>query len=400
MHTFLPSATTADSRIRWLRLALIAAMLSGMLCSLPLWMSTRAYPLVPLFPAWMILPSSLGPVLLGLTLLSLVAAVWRFRPAIIFFLVAIIYLFGCDQNREQPWVYMYWVMLLLNLLPERVILPSCRLAFALVYLWAGIQKLNGKFFSAVPAWFVHPAEGWGLSHGVVAALQFGVALTPFLEMAIATGVWFRQTRWFAIVLAVTLHGTSLLFLGPLGHDINLVVWPWNIAMAVLLVILFGARECAALPQTFSQLRTSLGAVVIVGLYALLPVLSFFGLWDSYLSFSLYSGNLANADFYITQSLAQRLPRDMQTYVYPTRDYNPAYQAPYMFEHVMWATAILGTPPLPEPRGYATMFRYVSAYATNKDECWMFVQPRNSPVWVYRPGATNPVVFNNQSFSVP
>jgi uncharacterized membrane protein YphA (DoxX/SURF4 family) len=398
--TGLSLFSPADSRIRWLRVALIAAMLSGMLCSLPLWLSTRAYPFVPLLPAGLMLPPALGPLLLGLTLLSLVAATRCFRPAITVFLFVMLYLFGCDQNREQPWVYMYWVMLLLNLLPERVILPACRLALAFVYLWAGIQKLNGKFFSTIPAWFAHPAEDWNWPHPVVAALQFGIALTPFLEIFIGTGIWFRGTRWFAIVLAVTLHGASLLFLGPLGQDVNLVVWPWNIAMAALLVILFGARESASLPQTFSELCHSWGGALVLGLYGLLPVLSFFGWWDSYLSFSLYSGNLANADFYLTQSLAQRLPAQMQTYVYPTRDYNPAYQAPYMFEHVMWGTAVLGTPPLPEPRGYAAMFQYVSAYATNKDECWMLVQPRGGPIWIYRPGATNPVAFGNQSFSIP
>jgi hypothetical protein len=231
-------------------------------------------------------------------------------------------------------------------------------------------------------------------------LAIAVMLTPFLEIFIAIGVWFRKTRWFAIALAAILHGASLLFLGPIGHDVNSVIWPWNIAMFALLLILFGSKETASFSEIFRELRRSWGGAMVVGLYGLLPVLSFFGLWDSYLSFSLYSGNLSNADLYVTQSFAKRLPRDMQTYVYPTRNYNPAYQAPFMFEHVMWATAVLGTPPLPEQRGYAVMFRYVSAYATNKDECWMLVQPRGGKIWLYRPGSVSPTLFNNNSFSVP
>src|SRR5215469_6839742 len=99
-----------NSRVRWLRLVLLGATLSGMLCCIPLWLSTREYPLVPILPPWLILPSSCGPWLLGLVLLSLVAAARFFRPAILFFLAATLYLYGCDQNREQPWFYIYWVM--------------------------------------------------------------------------------------------------------------------------------------------------------------------------------------------------------------------------------------------------------------------------------------------------
>lgn len=382
---------SANPRVGWLRVTLLAATLSGMLCCIPLWLSTREYPLVPLFTSWPVLPVGLGPVLFGLTLASLVLALWFFRPAISFFLAATLFLYSCDQNRGQPWMYLYWVMLLLNLFPDKTALPACRLALALVYFWAGIQKLNGTFFTAIPAWFIQPAIGWGLPHFIVAGLRTSVLLTPFLEIFISTGVWFSKTRWLAIVITATLHGAALLFLGPLGYNLNLVVWPWNIAMVALLVVLFGAKEQVSLPQTLRELRGSRGCASLVGLYALLPILSFFGWWDSYFSFSLYSANLARADVYLTQSFRDHLPARLQKYVDPVKNFDPSFQLPYVFEHPRWAAAQLGVPELPEPMGYAVMFRHIAAYATNENDCRMIVETRGGRVWLYLPGAAKPVV---------
>jgi hypothetical protein len=382
----------AYPRVRWVRVVLVGATLLGMLCCIPLWLTTREYPVVPIFPSWLILPSNYGPWMLVVTLFSLVAAGRFFRPAAVFFLAAISYLYCCDQNRGQPWMYIYWVMLLLNLLPEQAALAGCRLALSLVYVWAGIQKLNGTFFSIVPAWFVQPAADSGCPHLVVAGLRMAVWLTPFLEVFIGVGIWYPKTRWLAITTATMIHGAALLFLGPVGHDVNLVVWPWNIAMVALFVVLFASRECVSLTQALRDLRGSLGGMFVVGLYGLLPILSFFGWWDSYFSFALYSYNLPKAEVYVTRSFVDHLPARLRTFVYPVKHFNAAFQLPFMFEHSLWAEAELGVPPLPEPRGYVVMFHHISAYATNNDDCFILVETRRGKLLLYRPGAPNPAIL--------
>jgi len=132
-------------------------------------------------------------------------------------------------------------------------------------------------------------------------LRAGVSLTPVLEIFICAGVGFPQMRRSAIATAVVLHGASLVLLGPLGHNINLVVWPWNIGMTALVIILFGSKECASLPQNLRELGRSWIGAMVVGLCGLLPILSYFGWWDSYFSFALYSANVPRADLYVTQS---------------------------------------------------------------------------------------------------
>jgi hypothetical protein len=381
-----------DPPVRWLRAVLLGSTLLGMLSCIQLWLTTREYPLVPIFATGPVVPPAYGPLFLGLTLFSLVAAAWFFRPAIMFFLAATLYLYACDQNRGQPWMYLYWVMLLLNLLPERTALAACRVALSLVYLWAGIQKLNVLFFKAMTPWFIQPATDWGLPDVVVAGLRVGVALTPLWEIFIGVGLWFPKTRRFAIATAAGLHGAALVFLGPLGHNVNLVVWPWNLAMVALLLVLFGAKPCAALPQTLRELRRSWSGTLVVGLFGLLPALSYFGWWDSYFSFSLYSANLSRADLYVTQSFRDRLPLRLQTYVDPVENFNPAFQLPFVFQHPRWAAAELGTPELPEPRGYAVLFRHIAAFATNDDDCRMIVETRNGKILLYQPGHSDPVVL--------
>lgn len=382
----------ADPRVRWLRAVLLGSTLLGMWSCIPLWLATREYPLAPIFASGPVVPPAFGPLFLGITLFSLVVAAWFFRPAIIFFLAATLYLYGCDQNRGQPWMYLYWVMLLLNLLPERTALAACRVALSLVYLWAGIQKLNVPFFQAMTPWFIQPATGWGLPDAVVAGLRVGVWLTPLWEIFIGAGLWFPQTRRFAIATAAVLHGAALVFLGPLGHNVNLVVWPWNIAMIALLLALFGAKPCDALPQTLRELRQSWSGALVVGLFGLLPALSYFGWWDSYFSFALYSANLSRADLYVTQSFRARLPSRLQIYVDPVENFNPAFQLPFVFQHPRWAAAELGTPQLPEPRGYAVMFRHIAAFATKDDDCRMIVETRGGKILLYRPGHSDPVVL--------
>jgi hypothetical protein len=382
----------ADPRVRWLRAVLLGSTLLGMLSCIPLWLATREYPLVPLFASWPVVPPVCGPWFLGITLLSLVVAAWLFRPATVFFLAATLYLYCCDQNRGQPWMYLYWVMLLSNLLPERTAIAACRVALSLVYLWAGIQKLNITFFKAMTPWFIQPAADWGLPDMVVAGLRVGVWMTPLWEMFIGAGLWFPKTRRFAIAIAAVLHGAALLFLGPLGHNVNLVVWPWNIAMVALLVVLFGAKDCATLPQALRELRRSWSGALAVGLFGLLPALSYCGRWDSYFSFALYSANLAKADLYVTQQFRDRLPSRLRIYVDPVENFDPAFQLPFVFQHPRWAAAELGVPQLPEPRGYAVMFRHIAAYATNEGDCRMIVETRAGKILLYRPGHPDPDVL--------
>ena len=114
----------------------------------------------------------------------------------------------------------------------------------------------------------------------------------------------------------------------------------------------------------------------MALFTLLPALSFFGYWDSYLSFSLYTGRLTKADIYISETVKNRLPAPVLEFVVPTPPpYNRDLQGPYVVLTELWADRILRVPPLPESRGYLGVAKYLTQFAPDPAEVRMVLIPR-------------------------
>src|SRR5262249_58729556 len=86
---------------------------------------------------------------------------------------------------------------------------------------------------------------------------------------------------------------------------NSVVWPWNVALATATVVLFrdASWNGAKLLRGDRTLRHR-ALVVLVGV---MPMLSFVGLWDAFLSSALYSGNTIAAVVLLSPPTARELP---------------------------------------------------------------------------------------------
>ena len=78
-----------------------------------------------------------------------------------------------------------------------------------------------------------------------------------------------RLRWAAIGAVAVVHLTALLFLGPLGYNYDVVVWPWNLAMLGLVIVLFAMPPEARIRRTFSELRQSKPSLAIVALFSLI-----------------------------------------------------------------------------------------------------------------------------------
>jgi len=132
-----------------------------------------------------------------------------------------------------------------------------------------------------------------------------------------------------------------------------VVWPWNIAMALFVWILFWqdkettARRIVAGKKTFH--------VLVLVLFGVLPSLNFVGLWDSYLSSALYSGNTYQTAIYLGPSVLARLPAAIHPHVWQKRE-------PFFLDINRWAYDELHVPVYPEPRVYRQVAKLICKYA--------------------------------------
>jgi hypothetical protein len=156
-------------------------------------------------------------------------------------------------------------------------------------------------------------------------------------------------------------------------------------MIALVIVLFSPS--ARLSDTFRELRRSTAAVIAVALVTLMPVLGYFGWWDSYFSFALYSGNTATADMILVPSMVERLPEPMRRFAHPLHAdvvaANPGLRGLFVFDMQSWAQAELGVPPIPEPRNYRAIGRHIAQFAEQSTDVQLVISPRRGPVQVYR-----------------
>jgi hypothetical protein len=122
-------------------------------------------------------------------------------------------------------------------------------------------------------------------------------------------------------------------------------------MVAFVVILFaGARD-----QSFSALRTAFrpgyGMLVLV-LVGLMPAFSFVNLWDTYLSWTAYSGNVAEAALRFSDAAVASLPDRVRGLV--KRHQNGENS----LDVIMWSFHDLGVESYPEVRVYKRVAKWV------------------------------------------
>lgn len=220
---------------------------------------------------------------------------------------------------------------------------ACRLVVASIYLWSGLQKAHANFASSVYPWLIEPLTSH-LPSGAAVALGEGAYAVPVIEVAIGLGLLLRPVRKAAVAGAILMHAFILFTIGPWGHDWNPVVWPWNVAMVALVLMLFWRAPDN--PSFLAVVKPGGSAfrVAILILFAFMPALNFFGLWDSYLSASLYSGSIEEGYVFVTGGASQTGTRIIDRAMEEVRA--PAYPEERVYKRVfadMWCERATSRP---------------------------------------------------------
>lgn len=361
---------------KWL---VVAGLASGLALCPRVWLSDREYPLVPLIEALPPIPPPWDVVGYWLLLLLVVLAGVLPRPGIAIAAAIAVATIGCvfDQNRLQPWVYEYGLLLVAlatvpwgrfalakasapNRAEDALVsaedqdraataLRMAQIIVAALYTWSGIQKLNLGFVENVFPSMVEPITGWMPASARAAVHAVGYA-APFIELSLGLGLFIPRTRRIAVFGIIAMHAFNMLALGPWGRDYNSVVWPWNIAMALVVVTLFGNTRNAVFTPIFR--RGWVLAKVIAVLTLVMPAFGLLGWWDAYLSASLYSGNNALAAIAVTPWAARQLPPSAMETLTQRRD------GAYNLRLLQWALRDMNVPAYPEERAHRQAARAV------------------------------------------
>jgi hypothetical protein len=313
-------------------------------------------------------------------LVALGVAAWRAAAipvslAVSLSLIAV----AADANRLQPWLYQYLLMVVCLVGASRD--PesraharlACRLVVAAVYGWSGLQKLNPNFVNEVFPWLLTPARGWlpGLPWDSMGSLLgWGVGL---VETAIGAGLLVPRTRRVAGIAALVTHLVVLGLIGPFGLRWNPVVWPWNVAMGILVVALFvrpgldagvtlaragGSSIGDAASSGADRRRPWAWSDALRGLAILLavvmPAANFADAWDAYLSWSLYSGVPPEGTVHVGAGLEPEFPESVRRLGWGGGPDG------LVLPLVIWSVEELGVPVYPEDRVFRAIGRALCA----------------------------------------
>jgi hypothetical protein len=188
------------------------------------------------------------------------------------------------------------------------------------------------------------------------------------------GLFFRRTWLPSMIVVWMTHVVILVLLGPVkGHISNSVVWPWNLVMMAMVVVLFYNSE----KMSFTAIRKKrllLPFYEVLALMLIAPVLFYAGLWDRYLSFSLYAGHQKRYLVRIPASSLAHFPPELADYIV----YPKASDGHRVLSPSTWSTEELNVPLISEWRILRSFSRKLCANNKSGEPLSFYVDHRHLP----------------------
>lgn len=358
-----------EKRIYLLKKTILFFFLAGIALSFKLWISDRNFPLAPVFSTHQFLNFPIDHVFAFLLLLALGINLFYWTNGINLFAIAILFILLLqDQTRWQPWVYIYFLFLLLFSFTEKIpgrqnhLLTYLRVVTIGIYFWSGVHKLNPNFlditFENILTHFL-----WFKDVNFISTIKpFGYFI-PVVEIGISIFLFFPKSRNLAVYFVIITHLFILVYLSPLGIDSNSVVFPWNVAMIFIVFFLFyNAEEKIDLKNI---IKKDLMLISVLLLTWMFPVLSFFGFWDNYLSFDLYSSKSDEYYIVIAEDQLNKVDKKLKPYYLPARE----TQGGKIINMNRWALEEMNVPFYPQSRAFKKAAKAFCKFGIPEDKLY-------------------------------
>jgi hypothetical protein len=344
--------------IKWIT---VSFLIIGFALSPKLWVGDRLFPYIPVFDGLEKIPTFLSTGLFySLILLFVTHCITNNKWFLCIGFLILSFVILQDQNRLQPWVFIYMLFLLpfcltsfLNL-SKPMLLNIFQIILICIYFWSGVHKINDNFIDIV--YYDILTQFFGMHDEVLIQqlLPLGYII-PATEIGIAIGFMIPKWRNFALILSILTHIFIILYLSPVGTGRNYIVLPWNLAMILLdVVVFYGNRWEINFPTTKCK-WLFYGYAFFLGV---MPIFNFWGYWDDYLSFSLYSQK--NKVFYIAISdeYLSEFNRQFDDYLV---DFEPDVTGGESIDVTRWAFQELKVPVYPEYRVFRKIMKHFCRY---------------------------------------
>lgn len=324
--------------------------LIGIIFSFKLWHADRLFPLAPVFGFLPEFAPAAGKFLAFALPAALIANCFIHKRTINSFVLVIVLLLALqDQNRWQPWVYIYTLCLLpfsvLNKEQTSVseLLTYYQLLLLGVYFWSGVHKVNANFIDITFKQILTDLFKIEKPELLQSLKHWGYAI-PALEILTAFLLLIPKSRKAGVYLATATHLFILIYLSPFGVNDNYIVYPWNLAMIGLVFLAFyGLKGSVTLPA--KEMKVTILNLFIALVTCLLPVLNFFGYLDNYLAFSLYSEKINEYYIIVEESALDKTSKALSPYY--LKDEN--LRGGQIIQVNKWAMDEMNVPFYPETR---------------------------------------------------
>lgn len=260
--------------------------------SIKLWLSNRSFPLSPVFQFLENIPNYVHILLLVAFFIGIVSILFKTKLLFFTYFIICIEIISCmlDQNRWQPFQYQFILIFLFYTLyhnSKKQFFSFLIFLILSIYFFSGLHKISGSFLNTI--WKPTVISIFDIKNTVNYPLfiHYLGLFVGFFELLLGIGLFFKNTCKIAAYLLILMHLGIIIILSPVGFNYNIIVIPWNILMIILLFLVFIKSK------SFTQkikLLTYKFNIILFALIGMMPFLRFFGYWDNYLSFNLYSGS--------------------------------------------------------------------------------------------------------------
>lgn len=311
----------------------------------------------------------------SILVISLILTIFLSKPKTLLLIIiaSILLLFFFDQMHLQPWAYEYLLIFAVYFWHDwesedesasKRTIGLVQIIIAGIYCWSGLQKLNFNFSHDILPSLLIPIQN--LFPTFQPPFSFlGIAI-PLTEFAIGCGLLFRKTRNIAVGLAISMHTIILSLL--ISKNYNSIVWFWNLTLIFANIFAFWKSDIS-LKEVLKIEKYSLRKVIVLAAVSL-PILNFFGYWDSFLSGAYYSGNTEIPAIYINDEVFEKLPPTAKATVFQTKTTNKKILPPFE-----WSIADTNAPVYLEERVFRQVTREICKLASDKSQVELIIRKR-------------------------